>query len=150
MARQALTYEQRKAIRTYYYVTHRRSHDQRSVISWFTRTFQQQISQPQVSKTLSQRYSYLDSTWKSDNLGIKKHRSCKWPELEQALFTWQQAMQQRGACLSGLHLKGKALDFWSSLAIYKDLPVPLFSNGWLERFKHRRKIRSYQRPGEAG
>ncbi len=39
MARQALTDEQGKAIRTYYYVTYRRSHDQRSVMSWLTRTF---------------------------------------------------------------------------------------------------------------
>ncbi len=145
MARQALTDEQHKAIRTYYYVTHRRSHDQRAVMPWFTRTFQQRISQPQVSIILSQQYSYLNSLRKSDDLCAKKHRSCKWPELKQALFTWQQAMQRRGACMSGLHLKGKALDFWSSLVIYKDLPVPLFSNGWLERFKHRRKICAWGR-----
>ncbi len=44
MARQALTDEQWKAIRTYYSVTHRHSQDQRAVISWFTWTFKQQIS----------------------------------------------------------------------------------------------------------
>jgi ASC-1-like (ASCH) protein len=54
MVRLALTNEQRKAIRTYDFVTHRCSHDQRSVISWFYPTFQQQLSQPQVSKILSQ------------------------------------------------------------------------------------------------
>jgi hypothetical protein len=112
--------------------------------------YQQPISQPQVSKILGKQYTYLDGLQDNDNLSVKKHRSCKLSELEQALFTWQQAMQLPGASLSGLHLKGKALDFWSQLSIYKDLAVPVFSNGWLERFKHRRNIRSYVQHGEAG
>jgi hypothetical protein len=119
-------------------------------MSWFSRTYQQTVSQPQVSKILGDQYSYLDSLQKTDKMTVKRRRSCKWPELEQALFTWQQAMQRRGAALSDLHLKGKANDFWSQLSVFKDMPVPLFSNGWLERFKHRRNIRSFLRHGEAG
>jgi hypothetical protein len=59
-------------------------------------------------------------------------------------------MQRQGASLSGLHLKGKAKDFWSHLSIYRDQPVALFLNGWLEHFKHRCNIRSFSRHGEAG
>ncbi len=86
MPRQTLTDEQRKAIRTYYSVTHRHSLDQGAVISWFAQTVPQQMSQPQVSIILGQQYSYVDSLRKSEKLCIKTNRSCKWPELEQALF----------------------------------------------------------------
>ncbi len=59
-------------------------------------------------------------------------------------------MQRRGAALSGDHLRQKAVDFWSKLDAYKGKELPLFSGGWLEHFKHRRKIRAYVRHGEAG
>jgi hypothetical protein len=138
MTRQALSDEQRKAVRRYFYITHRKAHDQRAVMSWFQRTYDQSISQPQVSRILSDEYAYLDKLKKKDNMSHKKRRSCKWPELEQALFTWQQAMQQRGAALAGEHLKAKANNIWSEVAVYQGQPVPSFSNGWLERFKKRR------------
>jgi hypothetical protein len=150
MTRQALTDEQRKAIRKYYYITRRKAHDQRAVISWFERTYKLSLSQPQVSKILIKQYAYLDQLPETDNLTQKKRRLCIWPELERALFTWQQAMQQRKAALAGEHLKAKASDFWSQLAVYQGKPVPSFSSGWLERFKNHRKIRSYVRHGEAG
>ncbi len=150
MTRQALSDDQRKAVCRYYYVTHRRALDQCAVMSWFERAYERPISQSQVSRILSKEYAFLDQLKPNDQLSQKKRRSCKWPELEHALFTWQQAMQQRGAALAGEHLKAKASDFWSQLAVYRDQPVPSFSSGWLECFKNRRHIRSYVRHGEAG
>jgi hypothetical protein len=103
-----------------------------------------------VSKILRNEYACLDQLKKNNPLSQKKRRSCKWPELEQALFTWQQAMQQRGAALAGEHLKAKASDFWSLVAVYQGQPVSSFLNGRPERFTNRRHIRSYVRHGEAG
>jgi hypothetical protein len=112
MTRQALSDEQRKAVHRYFYITHCKTHGQRAVMSWFQHTYDRSISQPQVSRILSDKYAYLDQLKKKDNMSHKKRCSCKWPELEQALFTWQQAMQQRGAAHAGVYLKAKANNFW--------------------------------------
>jgi hypothetical protein len=150
MTRQALSDKQRKAIRKYYYITYCKAHNQRAVISWFEPTYEQSLSQPQVSKILSKQYAYIDQLQETDDITQKKRRLCIWPELERALFTLQQAMQQRGAALAVEHLKTKASDFWSQLAVYQEKPVLSFSSGWLEHFKNRRKIRSYVRHDEEG
>ncbi len=126
MARQALTDEQRKAVRKYFYSAHRGAIDQRAVVSWFHRTYDRSINQSQVSKILSKKYTYLDALQDGDDLNQKKRRSCHWPELDEALFTWQQAMQQKGAALGGEHLTLKASEFWSQLSVYKDQDAPVF------------------------
>jgi hypothetical protein len=143
MARQALSNEQQKAIRNFYFVTQRRVSEQRDVISWFHRTHSRTLSQSQASIIFSDQYSHLDPVRSTDDLSTKKRRSCSWPEVEQALFTWQQAMQRKGATLSGEHLRHKATELWSKLAVYKDKDAPSFSNGWLERFERRRIIWAY-------
>jgi hypothetical protein len=105
--------------------------------------------QSQVSKILRKKYTYLETLQDGNDLNQKNRPSCHWLELQEALFTWQQAMQQKGVALGGELLKLKASEFWSKLSVYKDQDAPVFSNGWLERFKHHRKVRAYARHGEA-
>jgi len=53
----------------------------------------------QVSRILSSKYDHVDNlNKKKGKLALQAQRSSggAWPELEAALFEWQQCMQKRG------------------------------------------------------
>ena len=52
--------------------------------------------------------------------------------------------------ITGDILKEQAIKLWKSLPQYQDCQEPKFSNGWLDGFKKRFKIREYVQHGEAG
>jgi hypothetical protein len=73
-----------------------------------------------------------------------------YPNLEAALFKWQQKIQKMKGTIIGDILKAKALEIWSLLPQYKDLPEPKWLNGWLEGWKKRHNVKQYVNHGEAG
>jgi hypothetical protein len=73
-----------------------------------------------------------------------------WPDLDHALFEWQQRMEQKKAIITGEILKTKARELWAALPQFDDIEEPKWSNGWLEGFKKRFKIKEYVQHGEAG
>ena len=77
-------------------------------------------------------------------------RRGKFPELDAALFEWQQVMQKRKIVITGLLLQEKAMQFWSKMDIYKDIAPPKFSEGWLSNWKARYQIKKYTLHDEAG
>jgi hypothetical protein len=78
---------------------------QQELIDWFTATSGHLLSQSQVSKILGPSYDYLNSAHtKKDIQKIKgKIRSSggDWPDLDHALFKWQQRMEQKKAIITG-------------------------------------------------
>jgi hypothetical protein len=127
---------------------------QKELVDWFTATTGHPLNQSQVSKILSSKYDYLDGIHtKRDNQTLKeKSRSSAgdWPDLEHALFEWQQRMEQKKAIITGDILKTKAKQLWDALPQYDDIEEPKWSNGWLDGFKKRYKIKEYVQHGEAG
>ena len=83
-------------------------------------------------------------------LEVRKNRAAQWPDLEDALFEWQQRMMRKEATITGEILKEIAAIFWSKLPQYADEEQPKFSTGWLDGFKNRHQIRKYRRHGEVG
>ena len=83
-------------------------------------------------------------------LEVRKNRAAQWPDLEDALFEWQQLMMRKEATITGEILKEIAAIFWSKLPQYADEEQPKFSTGWLDGFKNRHQIRKYRRHGEVG
>ena len=59
-------------------------------------------------------------------------------------------MQQRGGIITGDILKAVASTIWSRLSQYYNTQEPKWSNGWLEGFKKRHKIKEYVLYSEAG
>ena len=60
-------------------------------------------------------------------------------------------MQRHGQIsISGLILQEKASQFWDNMPIYAELSKPKFSEGWLDRFKRRYKIKKLIYHGESG
>jgi hypothetical protein len=58
-------------------------------------------------------------------------------------------MQNKKAVITSEILKGQAVKLWDNLSQYQGLEPPKFSNGWLEGFKTRFKIKEYVQHGEA-
>jgi hypothetical protein len=127
---------------------------QKELVDWFTATSGHPLNQSQVSKILSSKYDYLDDvhTRRDKQMLKEKSRSSigDWPDLEYALFEWQQRMEQKKAIITGDILKTKAKQLWDALPQYDDIEEPKWSNGWLEGFKKRYKIKEYVQHGEAG
>jgi hypothetical protein len=59
-------------------------------------------------------------------------------------------MQKSKAIVTGEILKDKASKLWKSLPQYADVAEPKWSNGWIENFKKRFKIKEYVMHGKAG
>ena len=91
-----------------------------------------------ISKILSNAYAHLDSLdKKKDRIALESRRNIpgNWPDLEAALFEWQQWMEDNKAIITQEILKNKAGEFWKALPQYADTEEPKWSNGWLERFQ---------------
>jgi hypothetical protein len=112
-----------------------------------------QLTQGMISRVLSKTYDHLDSLdGKKDKKFLQSSRESAgdWPDLEAALFKWQQRMQETDAVVTGEILKIQASKLWAKLPQYEHLEEPKWSNGWLQGFEERFKIKEYVRHGEAG
>lgn len=142
--RKTISNEKRRQLRAYYRRQTPRP-TQKACIKWFQREHGMTISQPTVSDTLSPHYAHLDENELTEAPSV-----ANWPELEEALMKWQMRVEERGGFTSGPILKEKALQLWQRLPQYSNLPPPSFSNGWLDGFKKRHKLRNRIQHGEAG
>jgi hypothetical protein len=133
--------------------THPLAH-QKDLANWFTATTGHPLDQSQISRILGPRFNYLDGEHTQKDIRGMKGKSRlslgDWPDLEMALFEWQQRMEQKRAIITGEILKTKAGQLWEALPQYSDIEMPKWSNGWLEGFKKRYRIKEYVQHGEAG
>jgi hypothetical protein len=148
--RRAITDLERQSIRK-----RQREHPathQSELIKWFKQETGHELNQSSISKILSSKYEYLDSLdIKKDKNKLESKRTSAgdWLDLEGALFEWQQRMQKNKAVITGEILKNQAGKLWDSLPQYEGKEKPKFSNGWLDGFKKRFKIKEYVQHGEA-
>ena len=84
---------------------------QSDLAKWFYNETGHAIDQAQVSKILSSLYNHLDGLdLKKDKKALNSKRTSAgdWPDLEAALFEWQQRMQKNKAIITSDILKDKA------------------------------------------
>src|ERR1700761_6650501 len=128
----------------------------KELIEWFEQQHGHRLVPSQITRILSSKYAHLDELnpkSKQDKKKLEAQRAGKadWPDLEGALFEWQQRLQTKNAIITGEILKQQAMKLWKALPQYRDLEqTPKFSNGWLVGFKARYNIREYIQHGEAG
>jgi hypothetical protein len=106
---------------------------QQDLVDWFTATTGHPLNQSQISKILSSNYDYLDGihTKREKQMLKEKMKGSigDWPDLEYALFEWQQRMEQKRAIITGDILKTKAKELWAALPQYDNIEEPKWSNG---------------------
>ena len=126
--------------------------DQRSLARWASSTFDRHITQSMISRTLSQSYSYLDTKvfQKREKDGNKRRIPPQYPQLEAALFDWVVTMEDQRLTVTGDLIRSAASQIWARMPEYKDIEEPKWSEGWLNRFKHRHNIRKRRKYGESG
>ena len=145
--RHGITASQRTALRQFAQLHPKLRQSQ--LKDWFEAEFQRTITQPTISESLSDRFKHLDSSVGPSKLQQQqRERPVKWPELDQALFEWQQETE-KDIPITGELIKLQATRFWNRLACYQGMQVPQFSNGWLEGYKRRHNIKSRVRYREA-
>lgn len=145
--RQSYTHEERAALRE-----QKRIRPQATIAElqdWFLETFERSISRSSVSRALADKLDFLDKGDVRYNADARRQRSSNWPVLEDALYRWCKR-KQHSVTITGDILKAKAEQFWCELEQYRDLPMPKFSNGFLNGFLKRNRIESHKRIGKAG
>ena len=144
--RRELTNAQRVEIRQFFYDESHAKPSQKEVIEWFEKQHYHTLTQSQVSKILSDQYSFLDDkNWRDKGRNI----SADYPDLEDMLHHWEQAANRSGRLtITGEILQQMALKFWFRLPQYSTLEPPKFSNGWLHGFKARYNIKRRKKHGQ--
>lgn len=136
---------QRKALRIFASDTRPRP-TQRACAVCFQEKFSRTINRTTVSRILSSQYNHLDH---GEARAKVRKLTAHWPLLDEAIFEWQRRHTQRGFPITGPLIRLKATEYWKKIPMYKDHPMPVFSDGWLNRFKHRHSIKWHTFHGEA-
>ena len=146
--RRAVTDAERKALRDFYFDPQNNKPPHKQLRQWFETQFHHYPSQSTISESLFSKYARLDKDTSSLS-EAKRQRDAFWPDLEDALFDWQQQMMRKNATITGDILREMAAIFWTKLSQYAGQESPRFSVGWLTGFKYRHQIKKYRRHGEA-
>jgi hypothetical protein len=92
---------------------------QTDLINWFYQETGHRLDQSQVSRILSSKYDSLDDLdQKKEKKRLQSQRTSAgdWPELEAALYEWQQRIQKKkDAVITGDILKEQAAKLWNAL-----------------------------------
>ena len=121
---------------------------QSELVKWATKEFNlaKGISQAAISNILKKQAELENMA--PTSLEAKRPRLAQHPDLEEALATWVLQCQSRNVAVNGLLIKAKAEAFAARLNITADSAK--FSNGWLQHFQERHKLRSFRIHGESG
>src|SRR2546423_13591578 len=91
--RRQLSNAQRAEIRRYFYDDSNTKPTRNQVIQWFETKYYHKLTQSQVSKILSEQYSFLDGEkWQEKG----QNKSAEYPDLEDMLHHWEQAANRSG------------------------------------------------------
>ena len=146
--RRAITDAERKALRTYAASSPNGKPRHQDLSRWFESQYAHRLSQSTISTILGPKFAYLDTST-SIRPSKKKNRACQWPDLELALFHWQQGMMHMEAPVTIEQLKKMAARFWESMDQYAGLEAPKFSDGWVEGYKARHPMKKRVEHGDA-
>lgn len=95
------------------------------------------IERSTVSKTLKNKEKWLAIDDDSDGAQIVKHRTGKFPEVEEHLFNWIQA-EHPGSSLSDTAIRERSLKIAQDVGLSSDQFKA--SLGWIEKFRERYRI----------
>ena len=109
------------------------------MIDFFYKKYDRVLNKSSISESLSDRFSHLDKEFKPNPDSKRRHES-KWPDLEAALFDWQQRIVERKGTITNEDLKEMAMKFFYGLPQYHNMEPPGFATPWIEKFKARYNI----------
>jgi hypothetical protein len=122
---------------------------QKDLIEYFNKLFKCRIPPTTMSGILAA--PSRDKILKLDDIEVpkKRVRESKYPDMERMVFVWYAHVITKGLTISDDTIIQKAKEFGSMLGIEEGTHFS-YSQGWLEKFKIRYKIKQYQIHGESG
>ena len=150
--RHAITDEERKDLRVHKQALMQENGEATTsqMIEFFNSRYGRVLHPSIISKSLSDRFKHLDEEDRPLHPESKKHRKSYWPDLDAAVFSWQQQMLKKKKTVTNEALKGVAKKLFHQLPQYHNVEPPKFSSGWLEGYKARYNIRNPIRHNEFG
>ena len=121
---------------------------QHELSQWFSNKFKKQINQSTVSRMLKRFRDDVPPPEVITNHTIKRTRQVQYPELDTVLYDWFLCFE-RQVPMSGELIKQKAVFVFKALYPEEEKCLK-FSNGWLEGWKERYKIKEFKKHGESG
>ena len=105
-----------------------------------------QCGKTQIQSTLRDKRKLLDKFATNGNAASKRARMCRFQDIDSAMFEWFRMARSKNIPVSGPMLQAKAV------AVAEQMQLENFkaSNGWLEKFKTRYKIKGMTVSGESG
>ena len=103
------------------------------------------VSRGTIQNILKRKHEYLESYENNEAADKKRIRSCKFDEVDKAVFRWFQKVRASNVPISGPIIQEKA----TSIANEMDLDFKA-SNGWLDRWKKRHNVTFGAMCGEGG
>lgn len=104
------------------------------------------IERSTVSKILKQKDKWLKIDPSSDSAKIAKHRTAKFPEVEDRLTEWVSGMKKDGKAIHDVMIRQEALRIAKELGLTVDKFKA--SGGWIEKFRERNQLPKSS-PGES-
>ena len=143
--RQAITNAQRKDLREHKQalMVENGKYTTKQMVEYFNNKYARILSQPTVSEILSDRFKHLDEEDDLSHPESQKNRTGHWPDLDAALFAWQQQMLKQKSAITSEELKDVAKRLFYQLPQYQHEEPPRFSYAWLEGYKARYNIKKH-------
>ena len=114
------------------------------MVDFFYKKYDRVLGKSSISEILSDKFSHLDQDFEP-NPDWKRRRVSKWPDLEAALFDWQQRIRERKGTITNDVLKEMAKKLFYGLPQYHNMEPPGFATPWIEKFKARYHIGDHAR-----
>lgn len=122
----------------------------KEMVDFFYKKYDRVLDQSTISKSLSDRFKHLDEKDHPLHPDSKKQRKSYWPDLDAAVFAWQQQRLKTKSTVTNEALMGIARKLFQKLPQYHHVEPPKFSSGWLKGYKARYNIQNPVRHKKSG
>lgn len=113
------------------------------MVDFFYKKYERVLDQSTISRSLSDTFKHLDEVDHPVHPDSKKQRTSYWPDLDAAVFDWQQQMLRKKKPMTDEAIRELAKKIFYQLPQYQNVEAPRFSSGWLKGYKARYKWKSY-------
>ena len=109
----------------------------REMNDFFQEKYGRVLPRSTMNDTLSAKFEYLEEEEHPLRSELKRHRAPQWPDLEVAVFDWQQRMLKKGSTVTGDDIRRMAKKLFPVLPQYHGIEPPNLTTGWLDGYRAR-------------
>lgn len=120
------------------------------MVDFFEKKYDRVLNYSTISDSLSDTFKHLDETDYAIHPDFKKKRTSYWPDLDAAVFDWEQQALKNKTVVTNEALKAVARKLFDKLPQYQDVEPPKLSNGWLGGYRARLEVNNQLRLDKSG